>query len=55
MNDMDHEGTTPLRLMALSMHEVYTELKRAGFSKGEAIKVVSNIVVGMMVGQVSDE
>lgn len=42
-NDEDF-NPSPLRLAALQLHEMYVELRRAGFSKSEALILVGRIV-----------
>jgi uncharacterized protein YoaH (UPF0181 family) len=37
----DDGGMTPLREAAGQLHEMYLELKRAGFSRGEALELVA--------------
>jgi len=32
---------SPLREAAIQLHEMYVELKRAGFSRGEAMELVA--------------
>ena len=43
MHDNDF-STSPLRLAALQLHEMYEELRNAGFSKSEALTLVSKII-----------
>lgn len=45
MEDKDNElGMSPLRLAAFQLHEMYTELRNAGFTKSEALTLVGKIV-----------
>ena len=42
---------SPLKLAALTLHETYEELKRAGFTRKEALYLVSNLMIaGMTTG-----
>lgn len=38
---------SPLREAAVSIHEIYEEFKRAGFSKKEAMQLTQNMVATM--------
>lgn len=38
-------GISPLRMACLQMHEMYLELQRAGFTKREALKMVTALLV----------
>jgi hypothetical protein len=45
MEDKDNElEMSPLRLAAFQLHEMYTELRNAGFTKSEALTLVGKIV-----------
>lgn len=33
-------GMSPLRTSAIQLHELYSELRRAGFSRSEAMQIV---------------
>lgn len=45
MEDNDNEfGMSPLRLAAFQLHEMYMELRNAGFTKSEALTLVGKIV-----------
>lgn len=41
----EHEAMTPLAIAAATTHELYCALVEAGFSTGEAIRLVATIVV----------
>lgn len=38
----DDISISPLALAAAQLHEMYTELRKAGFSRSEALKLVSD-------------
>lgn len=38
------EFTPPLTEAAVQLHELYEELKKAGFTRREALKLVSNVL-----------
>lgn len=40
--DFDQFEVSPLRLAAQQLHEMYSELRKAGFSRSEALKLVSD-------------
>jgi len=47
---MDNEGTeasgvSPLRAGAIQMHELYQELKNAGFTRREALDLIARSIV----------
>ena len=47
MSDNEHEleeFTPPLKEAAVQLHELYEELKAAGFTRKEALKLVSNVL-----------
>jgi hypothetical protein len=47
----EENDISPLREAALQMHEMYRELTRAGFSKRQAVSIVSHILaVGVTEG-----
>ena len=37
-------GISPLREAAIQMHEMYTELTRAGFTRKQAVSIVGHIL-----------
>lgn len=39
---------SPLREAANQLHEMYIELKRAGFSRGEAMELVAKVIASGM-------
>ena len=39
------ENASPMRQAAISMHEIYTELRGAGFSRREGIELISRLLV----------
>lgn len=45
---------SPLREGAVQMHELYEELKRAGFSRREALDLIARSIV-LGVGMAADE
>lgn len=40
----DSNYPSPLRSMAVQMHEVFAEFKRAGFSRKEALELVAKMM-----------
>lgn len=40
----DNNYPSPLRSMAVQMHEVFAEFKRAGFSRKEALELVAKMM-----------
>lgn len=36
-------GLSPMRVAAIQIHELYTELKAAGFSRSEAMELISKV------------
>lgn len=38
---MNDKPTSPLRTAAIQTHEMYTELKAAGFSRSEAMELIA--------------
>jgi len=45
---------SPLRSVAVQMHEVFSEFRRAGFSRKEALELVAKILTGT-VGSIIEE
>jgi pyrroline-5-carboxylate reductase len=45
---------SPLRSVAVQMHEVFSEFRRAGFSRKEALELVAKILTGT-VGSMIEE
>ncbi len=42
------EMVTPLEIAAVGMHEMYMSFRYAGFTRMEALKIVSDVVVNSM-------
>jgi len=42
----DREYSSPMKDAAISMHELYTTLKEAGFSRKDAIELLAKIMAG---------
>lgn len=42
----DDTQMSPLRVAALQMHEMYSELRKAGFTRKEALTLVGNMISG---------
>lgn len=42
----DETQMSPLRTAAVQMHEMYAELRRAGFTRKEALTLVGNMISG---------
>ncbi len=53
MNDENELEMSPLRLAAHQLHEMYVELRNAGFTKSEALTLVGKIVAGG-IGEMTD-
>lgn len=43
-NELENEGMSPLREAAIQMHEMYSELTRAGFTRKQAVVIVAHIL-----------
>lgn len=43
-DDDEFDYTSPMQEAAVAMHEMYETLKRAGFSRREALELVSKIL-----------
>ncbi len=53
---MNHEtDMTDLRQAAVAMHEMYRELKAAGFARGEALQLVAHMMAASVEQPTSDE
>lgn len=50
----DDDYPSPLRSVAVQMHEVFSEFRRAGFSRKEALELVAKILTGT-VGSIIEE
>lgn len=50
----DFEYTSPMEEAAISMHEMYMTLRRAGFSRRDALELVAKMLVSGL-SEVSDE
>ena len=50
----EYEFSNPLRDAAIEMHVMFTELRRAGFSKREALHLVSQVLVGSVLAGMDD-
>jgi hypothetical protein len=44
MSQSEETGLSPLRQAAIQLHEMYTELKRAGFTRREALTLVGQLI-----------
>lgn len=53
MSEDNDLGMSPLRLAAFQLHEMYVELRNAGFTKSEALTLVGKIVANG-VGEIND-
>lgn len=52
------EPISPLRAAAAQMHEMYVELRNAGFSRRDALDLVARVVglgVSMSIDDIQDE
>ena len=53
------ENASPMRQAAISMHEIYTELREAGFSRREGLELISKMPVSAAgaaaAGEFSDD
>lgn len=54
MSDDEKAGMSPLREAAVQLHEMYTELKAAGFTRGEAIELVAKTMAAGFENNVQD-
>lgn len=46
---------SPLREAAVQLHEMYLELKRAGFSRGEAMELVAKTLASGMANEMQSQ
>lgn len=46
---------SPLREAAVQLHEMYLELKRAGFSRGEAMELVAKTLASGMASEMHEQ
>lgn len=46
---------SPLDVAAVTMHELYESLKRAGFSRSEAITIIAKTAAEVMTQQVNEQ
>lgn len=53
MSKDDMPNISPLREAAIQIHEMYVELKAAGFSRSEAMELIAKVMAGML-GQQAD-
>ena len=54
-NELEEFGnSSPLREATVQLHEMYVELRSAGFSKKEALHLVSKILSSAVVGGFED-
>ncbi len=45
MSDEENEFTvSPLKESAIQLHELYSELRHAGFTRGEALQIVCHTI-----------
>ena len=54
MGDADFEYTSPMEEVAISMHEMYTTLRSAGFSRRDGLELVARMLV-MGLNEVIDD
>ena len=43
--DDEYQYTSPMEEVAISMHEMYITLKRAGFSRRDALDLVAKVLI----------
>lgn len=57
MKKRNDDGTdmSPLRLVAVQLHEMFTELKGAGFSRREALHLIGMMITHGMVDGMEDK
>jgi len=53
MDEMNN--ASPLRQAAISAHELYSELKQAGFSRREGLELLSRILVLSMSASMDED
>lgn len=53
-DDDDFRYTSPMEEVAISMHEMYVTLRRAGFRRRDALDLVAKMLVGGL-SEASDE
>jgi hypothetical protein len=54
MDDEEYTYASPMEEAAISMHEVYVTLRRAGFARRDALELVAKMLINGMV-DLSDE
>lgn len=50
----DSNYPSPLRSMAVQMHEIYAEFKRAGFSRKEALELVAKMMTSTVTATIEE-
>lgn len=54
MSDFDFESSSsPLQDAAVSMHELYTTLKAAGFNRRDSLELIAKILTGAISDAIS--
>ena len=53
--EVEKNFVSPLREAAITLHVMYEELKIAGFSRREALFLVSNAMTASLFGPVNDK
>lgn len=51
-NDKDVNEMSPMKVACIQLHEMYLELQAAGFTKREALKMVTSLLLS---GSTTDE
>lgn len=44
----DDANSSPMRVAAITAHEMYTEFRKAGFSRRDAVELMAKILVSGM-------
>lgn len=51
----DDSGITPMREAAIQLHELYIELKAAGFKRSEAMELLAKVLATSVMDTVNDD
>jgi hypothetical protein len=55
MSDFDFEESSPLKAASVAMHELYSTLKDAGFSRRDSLELVAKILTGSISDAIANQ
>lgn len=55
MSEFGFSQNSPLKDAAVSMHELYVTLKEAGFSRRDALELISKIMIGAFTDAITSD